>query len=57
LKRDIIKDDEDELALLLHEIVELLQQPLSVLQKTRRDALVSPSLVASYEMRPSELAE
>jgi len=41
--------DEDELALLLQDIVEPLQHPLSVLQKVRRYALASLSLVTSEE--------
>ena len=56
LKRDILNGDEDELALPLQDIVELLQHPLSVLQKARRHALASPSLVASDEMPPFEPA-
>ena len=42
--------DEDEQALNLLDIVEPLQQPLSVLQKERRVALASPSLVVSDKM-------
>jgi len=56
LQRDIFSGDEDELALTLLVIVELLQYPLSVLQKARRHALASPSLVASEEMPPFESA-
>jgi len=48
---------ENELALLLQDIVEPLQHPLSVLQKVRRHALASPSLVASEEMQLLESAD
>ena len=51
--RDIL-GDEDELVLLPQDIVKPLQYPLSVLQKARRHALASPSLVASEEMQPLE---
>jgi len=50
LDRDICNGDEDEHALTLLDIVEPLQQPLSVLQKERRVALASPSLVVSDKM-------
>ena len=56
LQRDLLSGDEDELALTLLDIVEPLQYPLSVLQKARRHALVSPLLVASEEMPPLESA-
>jgi len=54
LERDVFNGDEDMLALPLPEIVEPLQHPLSVLQKTHRDALASPLLVASDEIIPLE---
>jgi len=50
LDRDIFNDDEDEQALNLRDIVEPLQQPLSVLQKERRVAFASPLLVVSDKM-------
>ena len=50
LEHDLVKGDENELALPLLEIVELLHHPLSVLQKTPRDKLASLSLVASDEI-------
>jgi len=52
LQRDLFNGNEDELALILLDIVEPLQYPLSVLQKARRHALASPLLVASGEMTP-----
>jgi len=57
LQRDFFSGDEDELALTLLDIVEHLQYSLSVLQKARRHALVSPLLVASEEMPPLESAD
>jgi len=57
LQRDIFSGDEDELAVTLLDIVEPLQYPFSVLQKARRHALASPSLVASEEMPPLESAD
>ena len=50
LDRDICNGDEDEHALNLRDIVEPLQQPLSVLQKERRVKLASLSLVVSDKM-------
>jgi len=50
LNRDICNGDADEQALNLRDIIEPLQQPLSVLQKERRVALASPSLVVSDKM-------
>ena len=50
LDRDICNGDKDEQALNLRDIVEPLQQPLSVLQKERRVALASPSLTVSDKM-------
>jgi len=57
LQHDIFSGDEDELALTFMDIVEPLQYPLSVLQKARRHALASPSLVSSDEMPPLESAD
>jgi len=50
LDRDICNGDEDEHALNLRDIVEPLQQPLSVLQKERRVLLASLPLVVSDKM-------
>ena len=47
LDRDICNGDEDEHALNLRDIVEPLQQPLSVLQKERRVTLASLSKTSS----------
>jgi len=52
-----LNGDENELALTLLDIVELLQYPLSVLQKARRHALASPLLIASEQMPPLESAD
>jgi len=57
LQLDLFSGDEDELALTLLDIVELLQHPFSMLQKARRHALASPLLVASHEMLPLESAD
>jgi len=57
LDRDILNGDEVELALTLLDIVEPPQHPLSVLQKARRHALASPSLVPSEEMQLLESAD
>ena len=54
LDRDICNGDEDEQALTLRDIVEPLQQPLSVLQKERRVKLASLSLVISDKMQQLE---
>jgi len=56
LQHDLFSGNENELALTLLDVVELLQCPLSVLQKARRHALASPPLVASEEMLPLESA-
>ena len=50
LDRDICNGDADEQALNLRDIIEPLQQPLSMLQKERRVALASPSLVVFDKM-------
>jgi len=57
LHRDIFNSNEDEQALNLRDIVEPLQQPLSVLQKERRVVLASPSLVVSDKMLQLELTD
>ena len=57
LQHDLFSGNENELALTLLDVVELLQCPLSVLQKARRHALASPPLVASEEMPPLESAD
>jgi len=54
--RDIL-GDEDELVLLPQDIVKPLQHPYSILQKVRRHALASPSLVAYEEMQLLESAD
>ena len=54
LERDLLNGDEEKLALHVLEIIEPLQLPFSLLQKTLRDALASLSLVASDEILPLE---
>jgi len=57
LKMCDILGDEDELARLLEDMVEPLQHLLFVLQKVRRHALASSSLVTSEEMQLLESAD
>ena len=54
LDRDICNGDADDQALILRDIIEPLQQPLSV---RRRVALASPSLVVSDKMLQLELTD
>jgi len=56
LQYDVL-GNEDELAMILQDIVEPLQHPLSVLQKARRHVTASPLNIASSEMRLLEPAD